>query len=688
MSAATSRRDLAPKRTGGEVARLVSEVAPAALLGVDDAGVVLFANTAAERLFGYGRGDLLGRPISELIVSMRDIRAGMRRLRTSPLAWALARTKPRSRAADLADVADGVVDAMACRSDGTRLAVEVAESSALLPSGRPVAVAVVRDLAPRASALEHALSVDERVQAFLNTVREHAILLDSDGRVASWNSAAERITGWSADEILGKPSSILYPADEVARGRPQQLRAAAASAGRAQVEAWRVRKDGTRFYADVTLTALRDEQGDLRGFAKVTRDITARYRSEHHLRFCDQLTYVLSSSLGSYEDALRALTRLVACDLADLCILDLVDDAGELRRFDVACADPRDHAVARAVLRLAPTHAGAASPVDVARAGQARLFATVAPDVLAPGSQPAQPVGEPAPRSAVLAPLVARGHTLGVITVIRSRSAQRYDDIDLRLLQDIGQRAGLHIDNARLYKAAQDAVAERDRVLGVVAHDLRNPLNSIVVRTDVVQSTLVPRSPTGDAMRLALGRIHDTAMHMNRLIEDLLDVARMQEGGLKLEADAWSPGVLVAVAVDDARPQALAQNVLLRLDVQPGLPDVRADRDRILQVFSNLIGNALKFTPSGGEIEVRAWADGEHVHFSVRDTGVGIAPEHLPHVFDRFWQLRRADRRGAGLGLGICKWIVESHGGAIGVDSVVGRGSTFRFLLTAAPAPR
>jgi signal transduction histidine kinase len=168
---------------------------------------------------------------------------------------------------------------------------------------------------------------------------------------------------------------------------------------------------------------------------------------------------------------------------------------------------------------------------------------------------------------------------------------------------------------------------------------------------------------------------------MDRLIRDLLDVANIQAGSLRLDLRPLPPGTLAAIAVDQATPQAAAQRVRLGLAVEPALPAVLADRDRIVQVLSNLLGNALKFTPEGGDIEVRVWADGPWVCFSVRDSGPGIAPEHLPRVFDRFWQLNRADRRGAGLGLTISKDLVERHGGTIGVESKLGHGSTFRFTL-------
>jgi signal transduction histidine kinase len=218
-------------------------------------------------------------------------------------------------------------------------------------------------------------------------------------------------------------------------------------------------------------------------------------------------------------------------------------------------------------------------------------------------------------------------------------------------------------------------------MLGVVAHDLRGPLNSILLRTQLIGRTLVPPSPAGEPLRPALKRIEESAALMGRLINDLLDLTKSRQGPLRVDRRPWAPAHLVALAVEQASPQAEAQDVLLHAEIDPGLPEVYADRDRILQVLSNLVGNALKFTAAGGEIRVHAWREDTDVAFVVEDTGTGIPSGELSRVFDLFWQQKRADRRGAGLGLGISKWIVESHGGTITAESTLGKGSTFRFTL-------
>jgi signal transduction histidine kinase len=171
-----------------------------------------------------------------------------------------------------------------------------------------------------------------------------------------------------------------------------------------------------------------------------------------------------------------------------------------------------------------------------------------------------------------------------------------------------------------------------------------------------------------------------------RLIDDLLDMTRIEGGRLEIEAKGMSPEELVRDTLQMLAPLAASASLELEVDMRPGLPRVQADEQRLQQVFSNLIGNAIKFTPAGGHVLVAAERREGLVCFAVSDTGTGIPPEDLPHLFDRFWQAQRADRRGAGLGLAIVKAIVEAHGGRIWVESTPGKGSTFYFTLPIAPA--
>jgi signal transduction histidine kinase len=240
------------------------------------------------------------------------------------------------------------------------------------------------------------------------------------------------------------------------------------------------------------------------------------------------------------------------------------------------------------------------------------------------------------------------------------------------------------VENARLFRAARAATEAREHTLAVVAHDLRNPLTAIRMDAEMLRSILGPG--LGDFERSSLVRIDDVATRMDGLIQDLLDVSRMERGGPALDLAAHDAGELLAEAADTLRPLAAAHG--LRLEVRGCPAPVHADGARVVQVVSNLVGNAVKFTPEGGAVTLSCEPDGEEVRFAVADTGSGIEPEQLPHIFGAFWQARHADRRGLGLGLSIARGFVEAHGGRIWVESEPGRGTTFFFTLPAHdPAP-
>jgi signal transduction histidine kinase len=234
--------------------------------------------------------------------------------------------------------------------------------------------------------------------------------------------------------------------------------------------------------------------------------------------------------------------------------------------------------------------------------------------------------------------------------------------------------------NARAAEA-QAASAAREEVLRIVAHDLRNPLSTILMAADLLGEP----SMTDEARSRQAEVVKRTGARMNRLIHDLLNVARMDTGRLTVETREAEPAVLIANAVELMQPIASEASVSLVANVTESLPRVSADAERIGQVFSNLIGNAIKFTPANGTITLRAEEADGRVWFSVTDTGAGIPREHVEQVFGQFWQGRKTDRRGIGLGLTIARGIVEAHGGTIGLDSEIGVGTRFWFSLVVAP---
>jgi len=283
------------------------------------------------------------------------------------------------------------------------------------------------------------------------------------------------------------------------------------------------------------------------------------------------------------------------------------------------------------------------------------------------------------------APLVGRnGRTLGVIQLWGKKDG-KFSEGDEAILTQLAQMCSVALENARLYKAAQDATRARDDLVAIVSHDLRNPIHTI----NLAASFLLEIAPADDrrvTSRRQLDVIRRSANRANRLISDLLDVARIQAGGLAVEPVPGDAASLVQEAFEAAAPMAAGKKLTIEREVPENLPPVCSDRDRVLQVFGNLIGNAIKFTPEGGKITIRAESETLAVKFAVCDTGPGIPPEHLPHVFDRYWQAKSTAKLGTGLGLSIAKGIVEAHGGRIWVESQPGQGAVFLFTLPAAPS--
>jgi signal transduction histidine kinase len=249
---------------------------------------------------------------------------------------------------------------------------------------------------------------------------------------------------------------------------------------------------------------------------------------------------------------------------------------------------------------------------------------------------------------------------------------ERFCPEDLELATDFAHRLAMALDNALLYRKAERAIEMRDDVLAIVSHDLRTPLGVILMQAETL----------GDDENLAKvgSSIEQAAQQMNRLIGDLLDASAINAGKLTLEATPQSPGEILMETAEMFRIQAARRSLDLVTEVADELPPVRCDRERIIQVLANLVSNAIKYTPRGGMVRVSASRDHERVCFEVDDTGDGIPPDQVPHLFDRFWRARGI-RGGAGLGLFIARGIVTSHGASLGVASEVGQGSRFFFSL-------
>jgi PAS domain S-box-containing protein len=249
----------------------------------------------------------------------------------------------------------------------------------------------------------------------------------------------------------------------------------------------------------------------------------------------------------------------------------------------------------------------------------------------------------------------------------------------VNVIHDVTDQRRVELDNVRLVGEAQEALRAREDLLAIVSHDLRNPLGVVLASTSLLLKANLPPDKQERARR-QVEAIQRAGNRMNRLIRDLLDFASIQAGRLSVSMRPQEVAAMVNEVLEVMEPLAAAKSLRLVADVSPDLA-IRCDHDRVIQLFSNLVGNAIKFTPDGGSITVRAATEGDIVRFSVADTGPGIPADELPHVFDRYYQAQRKNRDGIGLGLSIARGIVEAHGGRIWVESEEGKGSTFSFTL-------
>jgi signal transduction histidine kinase/DNA-binding response OmpR family regulator len=424
-----------------------------------------------------------------------------------------------------------------------------------------------------------------------------------------------------------------------------------------------------------TLELLVSSYSDLVRTSEVVRE------AEQRARFLAEATELLSATLDARQ-VLSDLARLAVPRIADLCSTDLIGPDETRRRVAVAHAIP-----GVAQLRGSETAAQAAFLDEVATGLEPRVVTI--PDAEALAALSADPeviaaLGGRGPQDLIVVPLVARGRVLGLLQfVVQAATRARRAD-DMPLILDLARRAALAVDNALLYEEAQRATRARDDVLAIVSHDLRNPINTIQMSTSFLLDVLadpeakdVPIVPQLQVMQRATRRA-------NALIQDLLDVSRIDAGTLAVATSAVDASMLIRDAVQELEPLVHAKQLAFEHEWKG--PDllVAADRSRIAQVFSNLVGNAIKFTKAGGTVRIEGERRDDMVEFDVIDSGAGIPLDHLPHLFDRFWQASNTSRNGAGLGLFIVKGIVEAHGGSVTVESQSGAGTRFRFSLPSA----
>ncbi len=542
---------------------------------------------------------------------------------------------------------------------------------------------------------------DSHYRQIVSSAIDYAIITTCErGCVTSWNRGAERLTGWRREEAVGRPLHIIYSPEDAAAGIVEREMATAAREGLALNERWHLRQDGSRFWGSGEVMPLLRDDGRPAGFVKILRDRTLDRQHALDLQFLARASEELAS-IGDYGQTLDRITRLAVPDFADYCVVDLLEPDGTLRRGAAAHADPGRQAQARLLQERFPLERHArGGPAQVLATAQPRLVPRLTPEALE------QSIDSPQQRDALLSlglvsylavPMAALGQTVGVISFATAESGRVYGDQDLALAQDLGRRAAIAVQNARLVHALREADRAKDVFMATLAHELRNPLAPIWNGLSIIQ-----RVPDDRARVEQVGAMIERQVgQLSRLVDDLLDASRIATGKLELKKEPTSLVQVIAQAVEMSRPHIEAAHHQLVLSFTRESTDVMADPGRLAQVFANLLNNAAKYTRHGGRIEVCVESHPTQLVVRVKDNGAGIEPEMLRRVFGLFTQAPQQDEHrkgGLGIGLSLVDGLVRLHGGHVEARSEgLGRGSEFIVHLprlaregmppAAAPAP-
>ena len=597
--------------------------------------------------------------------------------------------------------------------DDVAFAEHAARPLALLADHARLLAAVERlraEAAERRRAEDALRSSEARFAGIVSLATEAVISIDAEQRITLFNHGAEQIFGYTADELMGRKLELLIP-ERFRAMHVSSIGAFAASgvAARRMAERGQIaglRKSGEEFPAEASIShlevqgqtvltvVLRDvseqkrvEEALAQAVARAERSRAGAEAAEDRARFLAEAGAELSASLD-YDATLSAVVRLAVPRLADYSITRVREEDGRARLVGVAHANPEREAVVRELVERLPPGSPAAAAVErVLATGVAELVEHITPADwarLAPDPPERGLLETLAPRSYVLAPLRARGRVLGTIGLLFAESGRSYTPRDLATVQALADRAGVAVDNARLYAAAREATRVRDETLRVVAHDIGNSLSAARLHASLCARLLPEDGPAASAREHAR-QIAELMTQVQRLRQDLLDAAGLEAGALAMRFGPVDAAELVEEALERIAPLAAEKGIAVASDVADDLPVVAGDMERLLQAMGNLLGNAVKFTPAGGSVKVRAEGAGGGVRVTVADTGPGIAPEHLAHVFDRFWRAPGTGGMGSGLGLAIAKGIVEAHRGVLEVESAPGEGTTFRFTFPVRP---
>lgn len=514
-------------------------------------------------------------------------------------------------------------------------------------------------------------------------MQDAVITTDPDLRIRLWNPGAERLYGWKADEVIGlvAPELLQSTIETGERGK------AAWYAVFSQQERWhgefhKRRKDGSPVRIESTITYVKDGDGKILGVTAIDRDVTAARAIEENMRFLAEASKVLGSSLD-YRTTLAAVAQLGVPEIADWCAVDMLGEDGAIERLAIAHVDPEKVQWARELQEANPPDPNAPTGVpNVLRTGRAEFYPEITDAMLVAATRNeeelalARRIGF---SSAMTVPLRLPDRTIGAMTFVTAESGRHYTGADLAFAEEVASRAALAVENARLYREARRAIALRDEFMSLASHELKTPVTSLKMYTQVLQRQAERRGDTDLSDRLL--KMDRQTDKLTGLINDLLNVARIQTDQLEYEDAAVDLNAVVHECVDIIQPTTTTHRIAVEGTVEGR---VWGDGERIGQVVTNLLTNAIKYSPQADRVIVRLGARGGAATVSVEDFGIGIAEEHQGKIFDQFYRVSDPSEKtypGLGLGLFIASEIVKRHGGVMEVRSASGKGTTFTFAL-------
>ncbi len=628
--------------TWNECRLLFESVTDYAIFLLDPEGRVATWTPGAHRIKGYAADEIVGESF-ERFYTPEDLAAG------KP-ARALETAEREGRFED---------EGWRVRKDGTRFWANVVMTAMRDENGSLHGFAkVTRDLTKRRALDDELHRSEQRFHHLVDAVTDYAIfLLDERGCVETWNVGAYKTKGYEESEIVGRHFSTFYTPEDRANGKPERLLEIARREGRVEDEGWRVRKDGTRFWANVIITVRRDERGRVVGYAKVTRDLTERRAGEETLRRSEERFHRVIDAITDYAIFMLDVSGNVETWNSGAKALKGYEESEIDGRNFSAFYTPEDRAAGmpEKVLETVRREGRFEDERWRVRKDGTRFWAHVV----------------------ITALRDANGTITGFAKVTKDLTDRRAaEQVERELVRAQAERSAAEA----VARRAEEANRIKDEFLATVSHELRTPLNAIVGWAALLrQQKLEPTTAR------AVEVIDRNAKAQVKIVEDILDMSRIVNGKLRIDP---RPTDIVAVArdtVEVVRPSAEAKQLVLMLEYPDDVVLLSADPDRVQQVLWNLLSNAVKFTEPKGSVLVKIVRHGTNVHLSVTDTGRGIEPEFLPYVFDRFKQADSSTTRrfgGLGLGLSLVKHIVELHGGSVRAQSAgPGTGATFTVVL-------